>query len=462
MTEILLTSGYTDIADVHDGDQCVAYDISGNPVTNTIENIDEWRNVDGQIWAWTKETGAEIGPQGGVWKWLLVNGTATLFAAQSIWRMPAGGAILANPINVCHASDLEVGDTYYDGSDNPVVITSIADTTGPDVWYRFDVSGDHGYIADDVSLHNASRFWVGNGGTWDLSATTHWASSTGGSSGTSAPGSADTVTIDASSGTGTVTPNYGGTGTFQSIACGAMGMTLDYSVNNDAVTLTATAGFTGSGSGVRTIRLGNNTWTISATANNATVFNIGTTTNLTFAANSSTLEFSGAVAFGVGQTLSTGGQNLNTVMVSGARHDSGLTITGGGTVALLTNTAAAYISFGSTATITTLTQSAQLSLGFGGGTTITFTNAPTIMGTISAPCSVFNTTASAVGASATVNCTSGTFSGSYCSVAGCTFSGGAIFSFTNSWDLGKNTGATITAPAAGGGSGNSGGYIIGS
>jgi hypothetical protein len=51
----------------------------------------------------------------------------------------------------------------------------------------------------------ASRFWVGGTGNWDASDTTHWAASSGGGGGASVPGSGDTVTLDGSSGGGTVT-----------------------------------------------------------------------------------------------------------------------------------------------------------------------------------------------------------------------------------------------------------------
>lgn len=49
------------------------------------------------------------------------------------------------------------------------------------------------------------RFWVGGTGTWNASSTTHWSTSSGGSSGASVPGSSDTVIFDGSSGGGTVT-----------------------------------------------------------------------------------------------------------------------------------------------------------------------------------------------------------------------------------------------------------------
>ena len=42
----------------------------------------------------------------------------------------------------------------------------------------------------------AARFWVGGAGTWDATTTTHWAATSGGVAGASAPTSADTATFD--------------------------------------------------------------------------------------------------------------------------------------------------------------------------------------------------------------------------------------------------------------------------
>jgi hypothetical protein len=53
----------------------------------------------------------------------------------------------------------------------------------------------------------ASRYWVGGTATWDLSAGTKWATTSGGAGGASVPTSADDVFFDGSSGAGTVTPS---------------------------------------------------------------------------------------------------------------------------------------------------------------------------------------------------------------------------------------------------------------
>ncbi len=50
----------------------------------------------------------------------------------------------------------------------------------------------------------AARFWVA-GGTGNWNDTSNWSATTGGASGASVPGSADTAALDANSGAGTVT-----------------------------------------------------------------------------------------------------------------------------------------------------------------------------------------------------------------------------------------------------------------
>lgn len=51
----------------------------------------------------------------------------------------------------------------------------------------------------------ANRYWVGGSGTWDASATTNWAASSGGAGGASVPTASDAVLFDAASGGGTCT-----------------------------------------------------------------------------------------------------------------------------------------------------------------------------------------------------------------------------------------------------------------
>lgn len=127
----------------------------------------------------------------------------------------------------------------------------------------------------------ASRFWVGSTGTWDNSDTTHWAATSNGAGGQSVPGASDTVTFDANSGGGTVTPNYDMTVT--SITMGAFTGTLDFSANNNSPTM---ATFSGTGTGTRTLNMGSGTWTLTGTG---TIWNVGVSTNMTLDAGTSTI-----------------------------------------------------------------------------------------------------------------------------------------------------------------------------
>lgn len=121
----------------------------------------------------------------------------------------------------------------------------------------------------------AARFWVGGTGTWDAADTTHWSATSGGASGASVPGSGDTVTIDAASGAGTITVNTDFS--IVSLTCGQMGMTLDFSANNNSPTISGA--LTTSGTGTRTINWGSGTFTMSGS--NLTIFANGTTTGQT-------------------------------------------------------------------------------------------------------------------------------------------------------------------------------------
>lgn len=263
----------------------------------------------------------------------------------------------------------------------------------------------------------ASRFWVGNGGTWDAADTAHWAATSGGAGGQTVPGSSDTVTIDAASGTGTITVNT--TVTVQSITCGEMAMTLDFGANDNNVTLTT--GFSGSGSGARTINLGDGLWTISGTGGGA--WTMATVTNLVaFNCNGSTITMTGA-----GATFAGGGRTYNTVNFNNGR--SGVFTSGSNTFATLNIGAPNFV---------VLTN----------GTTTTVTNAFTWTGTGANPIHVTSANNFAI---ATISVAAGSPTAVFSSFREITFSGGATFSATNSFDLGGNTGITISGPSSGGG-----------
>ncbi len=150
----------------------------------------------------------------------------------------------------------------------------------------------------------ASLFWVGGTGSWDGVDVTHWATSSGGSTHPgSAPGSGDTTTFDASSGGGTVTVTYDPTVT--SITMGAFTGTLN--MNGHTPTLVS---FSNTGSGVRTLTMGSGAWTI--TGNATTIWNAGTTTNLTMTTTSPVVNCTYSGSTGT-RTLAQGSVTESTV-----------------------------------------------------------------------------------------------------------------------------------------------------
>lgn len=268
----------------------------------------------------------------------------------------------------------------------------------------------------------ASRFWVGGTGNWDATTTTHWASTTGGAGGASVPTSADTVTFDANSGGGTVTVTADVN--VQSISCGAFTGTLDFAAANVTLSTSANA-FNNSGSGVRTIKLGSGTWNFTSTGQNATRF-IGTTTNLTWDGGTAHLIFAapagGNVIFNPG--------NLTFYHVEFLANSSG----------------AGNFQISSSCTFTTLTINAPNNLVLLSVQTQTVTNLNIVGSSGSAPVVIQN---SATTTQSTISKASGSVSLLWTALYHLAFTGGATFVAPKSFDLGGNSGITITPPSGG-------------
>lgn len=202
--QLLTTSGYKNIEDCVVGDQLIAYDINdGSIIINELlekkwmsEDLFEDEYSDAEY----DEDGNEIvAPQLIRTKKQIFEetyGELSAYRINNTWDLYWGQSIWAN-LNVVHAQDLIVGDTIYDGSDNDITISSI-DKIAVNGWWRLSVSGDHSYIADDLTLHNASRYWVGGGSsnTWNATGNTNWGSSSGTQDNASVPTSADDVIFD--------------------------------------------------------------------------------------------------------------------------------------------------------------------------------------------------------------------------------------------------------------------------
>lgn len=419
MQQILTPTGYRPIVDLEVGDEVLAFDLAiGAEIVNRVETK-QW--VDLAEWFRWHNDGREEVPD---FRFIRLNGAWTLNSEQSLWVKRAGEYV------VCHARLLEIGDEIYDGSDRPFVVWTIEEVIA-DGWWRFDISGDHSYICDDLTLHNASRFWVGGTASWTAANTASWSGSSGGAGGSSVPGSSDTVTIDGSSGAGTITVNFGGTVTVQSITCGAMGMTLDFAANDNPVTLSATGGFSGSGSGTRTINLGDGTWTLNNTSANSTPWTMTTTTNLTWNANSS------------------------TILINGGNPGNTRTFGGGGLAYNALTISSALVSIVGTNSFTTVTLTGPAGMMLPASVTTTMTGLSS-SGSSSASSQNYVGSASST-AGATISIASSTQTLNWTGIRNVAFSGGATFVGTNCFDLNGNTGITITAPSGGGSVGVIGG-----
>lgn len=264
----------------------------------------------------------------------------------------------------------------------------------------------------------ASRFWVGGTGTWDASDTSHWAATTGGASGASVPGTADTVTFDGSSGGGTCTVNTDVA--VLSMNLGAYTGTLDFSVNNNNVTLSnnTTIAFNDSGSGTHTLNMGNGTWTVSGTVSATTTFWSTANTNLTLNANGSTLRFTGVG--GDRRNLQLGNKTYNAISFE-SQGDYGVASGSG------------------TPTITTLT------LGPGAKHTMgsIVWNVTTLVttSTLAAPAAIIGVSGgSTIGGN-------GTYSVSNIAFNNMVLSGANTRTATNCFDLGGNSGITMSPPS---------------
>jgi len=55
------------------------------------------------------------------------------------------------------------------------------------------------YVFFSNQIYSANRYWIGGTGTWDISSTSNWSTSSGGASGASVPTSSDKVFFDANS-----------------------------------------------------------------------------------------------------------------------------------------------------------------------------------------------------------------------------------------------------------------------
>lgn len=263
----------------------------------------------------------------------------------------------------------------------------------------------------------ASRFWVG--GTGSFTDTAHWSALSGSTGGQSVPGSSDTATWDGASGGGACTID-GAAITVQSMTMGAFTGTWDNSVNNVNITVTANGNaFNGSGTGVRTNKMGTATYTL--TSATAPVFNYTTVTNLTITSSGASIVF-------------TSGAAVKTVNPGAGTTWGSVTFPAG------TGSGRSNLGIG-TSTITTLTVTAPGVLQIGLSSTFTI-GTINLAGTSASQISVSSDTFGSVG---TLALSAGQ-TAQWAAFRDVTVTGNNLVA-TSSFNLGNNTGVTITPPS---------------
>lgn len=345
---ILTGSGYKEACDCVVGEVLPAFDIlTGAPITNTITSIDLWFPDDDD-------------PQQ---CWYLINGTYRLYAHQSIWIDRVGWTATT----ITHGHSLEVGDTIYDDNDRPISVDTIEVIDDSSLWYRLEVSGDHSFIGDGLSLHNASRFWVGLGSTtnWNSSPTTNWGA-TSGSVGTNAsvPGSSDTATFDGAGAGGHGNDNnvISANITVVSVNYAGSAYTGNTTINS-SVTLTINAGT----SGALTFSSGQGTLTAGSSSTSVISFTAAATQTLTTAGKTIPFKLSKTTnTMVIGDNLTFTGDITFTPSTL-TNTTKTWTYTGSGTCAFNVNQSVAILTVNASGTLRLTTSALTVS----GATTVT-------------------------------------------------------------------------------------------
>ena len=165
----------------------------------------------------------------------------------------------------------------------------------------------------------AARFWVGGTGTWNASATTNWSATTGGASGASAPTSADAVTFDVNSGTGTCTTASGAVALSTTVNSSTLALTFGAAFTQtgaftltlgaiDLVSYTLSCGaFSSSNPNVRSIAFGTGNITLPGTST-ATIWTNANTTNFS-RTGTPVVNVTGNAASGITRTILSGNSN---------------------------------------------------------------------------------------------------------------------------------------------------------
>ena len=321
-------------------------------------------------------------------------------------------------------STVDIGHLSITGGTDTITITGSASVTGGNIT-NMNFTGFAGTLSNNV-------FSIGGNLTI--------------SSGMTCTAGTNAISFVATSGTKTITSNSvtldfpltfnGVGGTWQLQDSLAVGTTRTVTLTNgkiDANNNAFTMGlFSSSNSNVRTITMGNNTWTLNGTG---TVWTTATTTNLTFQVNTSTLVISNTSS--TGKTFTTGGLTFNIINYNG----DNITLTDSHTV-LIMNQNNAGLTNG-----LKITSGQTVTIGVGGDFR---TNG--ISGSLA---KLLSTTA---GSAHTLTKASGQICVDFMSIKDSTATGGASWrAGVNSTNVSGNTGWVFTTcPVKGGGGGGGG------
>lgn len=350
----------------------------------------------------------------------------------------------------------------------------------------------------------ANKFWVGGGSStnWNAAGNTNWALTSGGAGNQAIPVAGDSVFFDGNSGTGAAVWNttislvtLDCTGSKNPITHSAavaltissgnlvlptgVGGTYTASANTSSFTFSGTSGtqqirtnsflpgsITLNGVG-GTFQLQDNL-TMFSNVNTVIQFTNGTfdaqtftVTTPTFTANGAgtrTLIGSGLFTVGTANALGNVWAGGGTITLTGFTSNitvtgttTGIrTFTGGGLtyqgrITILPNTSQGLFQVVNANTFTNFTVTGPNFLTFSAGVTLTFLNPPIITGSFGNEVGI---TSSTVDISAGWSLASGTTAFTWGGFRDMTFSGGATFAATNSFDLGRVTGMAITAPVS--------------
>jgi len=335
----------------------------------------------------------------------------------------------------------------------------------------------------------ANRYWVGKGGTWDATTTTNWSATSGGSSGASAPTSADsvfinqaqalTITISGTAScldltdTNTLAHSFAGTGVLNISGSMTLSTTTTWSgtgaitfkatttgktITPNGVTISGAITFDGVGgawslggaltmASGKSITLTNGTLDLNGkTCTTGTNFTTATgTKDLTFNAGTLVCPAASATAFNnavpTGFTI-TAGTGVGVISMTAA---TAKTFVGGGSTfnCTLQNAGAGALTITDSNTFTNISNSVQpTTFTFTAGTTTTVTN-----WNINGTAGNLVTIGSATAASHTLSKASGTVNSNYLSISRSTATGGATWNAgANSTDGGNNSGWIFSAP----------------